>query len=192
MKLKRRLEARFSPVSRRGLFADNVTANAGSGGSVFATDDISSVHYPRTKLVHGADGSNDGDVANANPLPVKQIPYTSGGLSISHTKSAANTTGIVVKGSAGQVYGFICTNTNASARYVKFYNKATAATVGTDTPVFVLMIPGNANGAGMVAAEFTSGIAFATGISIGITTGVADSDTGAPAANEIIANVFYK
>lgn len=51
--------------------ADNVTANAGSGGATFGTDEISSVHYPRTKLIHGADGTNDGDVATGNPLPVE-------------------------------------------------------------------------------------------------------------------------
>ena len=34
--------------------ADNVTADAGSGGAVFATDDISSVHYPITKITIGA------------------------------------------------------------------------------------------------------------------------------------------
>lgn len=34
--------------------ADNVTANAGSGGAVFATDDISGVHYPISKLAWGA------------------------------------------------------------------------------------------------------------------------------------------
>jgi hypothetical protein len=191
MKFRRKQEARFSPVSRRGLFADNVTADPGSGGAVFGSDEISSVHYPRVKFIHGADGTNDGDVANANPLPVKQIPYASGGLSIHHTKSAANTTGISVKGSAGQIYGWAITNTNASARYVKVYNKATAATVGTDTPVFVLMIPGNANGAGMVFAQ-DSGIALGTGISIGITTGVADNDTTAPSATEVLVNLFYK
>ena len=34
--------------------ADNVTADAGSGGAVFATDDIGSVHYPITKVTIGA------------------------------------------------------------------------------------------------------------------------------------------
>jgi len=33
--------------------ADNITADAGSGGAVFATDDIDSVHYPITKLTFG-------------------------------------------------------------------------------------------------------------------------------------------
>mgnify|MGYP001021939693 CR=1 FL=1 len=50
--------------------ADNFTTNAGSGGDTFAADDISGVKYPRTKLIVGADGTNDGDVSSANPLPV--------------------------------------------------------------------------------------------------------------------------
>ena len=36
---------------------DNVTADPGAGGSVFATDDIGGVHYPRTKVGLGADGA---------------------------------------------------------------------------------------------------------------------------------------
>lgn len=51
--------------------ADNFVANAGSGGSTFAADDISSVLYSRIKLVHGADGVNDGDASRTNPLPVQ-------------------------------------------------------------------------------------------------------------------------
>jgi hypothetical protein len=49
--------------------ADNVVANAGSGGSTFATDDIAGVHYPRTKMVWGADGAVN-DTSAAAPLPV--------------------------------------------------------------------------------------------------------------------------
>lgn len=50
--------------------ADNYTANAGSGGNTFASDDISSVHYPRVKLSWGADGSA-ADAAVAAPVPVQ-------------------------------------------------------------------------------------------------------------------------
>lgn len=50
--------------------ADNVTTNSGSGGATIAADDISSVHYPRTKVTLGADGVNDGDVSSSNPMPV--------------------------------------------------------------------------------------------------------------------------
>lgn len=51
--------------------ADNTTLNTGSGGDTIASDDISGVKYPRSKIVIGADGTNDGDVSAANPLPVK-------------------------------------------------------------------------------------------------------------------------
>jgi hypothetical protein len=35
------------------------------------------------------------------------------------------------------------------------------------------------------------GIAFGTAITVAATTAVADNDTGAPAANDVIVNVFY-
>ena len=40
------------------------------GGDTFGSDDITSVHYPRVKLITGEDGVNDGDVADVNPMPV--------------------------------------------------------------------------------------------------------------------------
>lgn len=50
--------------------ADNFVANAGSGGSTFAADDISSVLHPRVKVEWGADGVAS-DAAVAAPLPVQ-------------------------------------------------------------------------------------------------------------------------
>lgn len=50
--------------------ADNYTTNAGTGGDTFGADDIAGVKIPRVKLIIGADGVNDGDVASGNPLPV--------------------------------------------------------------------------------------------------------------------------
>lgn len=52
--------------------ADNVPITAGSGTDV-GTDDISSVHYQRVKVIQGEDGTNDGDVSRANPLPVAPL-----------------------------------------------------------------------------------------------------------------------
>lgn len=51
--------------------ADNVEANAGSGGAIFAADDIAGVHYPRVKCMWGADGSAN-EVSVATPMPVVQ------------------------------------------------------------------------------------------------------------------------
>ena len=50
--------------------ADNVGITPGSGATA-ASDDIGGVQFQRIKLVHGADGVNDGDVSSANGLPVK-------------------------------------------------------------------------------------------------------------------------
>lgn len=50
--------------------ADDTILNSGSGGDTIATDDIGGVKYPRSKIVVGADGTNDGDVSSSNPLPI--------------------------------------------------------------------------------------------------------------------------
>ncbi len=49
--------------------ADNIQLDAGSGGSVLAADDISSVFYQRVKVVWGVDGSQV-DTSETDPLPV--------------------------------------------------------------------------------------------------------------------------
>lgn len=115
-------------------------------------------------------------------------PLTSGGLSyfrsIDLDESEED-----VKTSAGQVYGWFIYNNAAATTYVKFYN-ATAAnvTVGTTTPVLTLPIPAG-SAANMV---FPLGIAFSTAICVAATTGVADNNTGAPAANDLVIDIFYK
>ena len=50
--------------------ADNTTLNAGSGGDTYGSDDIAGVKYQRIKIIHGDDGTNDGDTSDANPLPI--------------------------------------------------------------------------------------------------------------------------
>lgn len=53
---------------------DNVLISAQvdneSAQATVAADEIGGAQYQRVKLIHGADGANDGDVSSANPLPV--------------------------------------------------------------------------------------------------------------------------
>lgn len=105
--------------------------------------------------------------------------------------SAASTNATSVKASGGNLFFASFGNTNAAARYIKFYNKASAPTVGTDTPIFTFMIPGNTAGAGSNPAIPPQGLRFNTGIAFAITTGAADTDTGAVALNEITVNLGY-
>lgn len=116
---------------------------------------------------------------------------TSGGLTLHRTISAATTNATSVKASAGQVFWVYATNTNASPRYLKLYNKASAPTVGTDTPVLTLLIPGNTVGAGF-HLQSPLGLAFGTGIAFALTTGVADADATGVGANEIVVNLGFK
>jgi hypothetical protein len=94
-----------------------------------------------------------------------------------------------VKTSAGKLYGWFLHNAHTATLFVKFYN-ATAAntTVGTTTPIMTIPIPAGAS----ANVHFNKGIKFDTALCIAATTGVADADTGAPAANVLIANIFYK
>lgn len=116
---------------------------------------------------------------------------TTGGATPNKLISAASTNATSVKGSAGTLYMLTAMNTNAAARYLKLYDKASAPTVGTDTPVQVYTIPGRTAGGGVAVPIPTQGIAFATGIALAITTGAPDSDTGAVAADEIVVSYGY-
>lgn len=112
---------------------------------------------------------------------------TSGGATNSRTISANNTTGINVKATAGCINALAIENRAAADRYVKVYSKATAPTVGTDTPVFTFKVAANTS-----RDVYTGcGLRIATGIGIGITTGYDDADTGAPAAGDVIVNLSY-
>jgi hypothetical protein len=118
--------------------------------------------------------------------PVSQIATTTGGYTPFKLISAATTNATSVKGSAGHVHSYQFYNANAAVRYVKLYDKASAPTVGSDVPVFVIAVPPGSGNNCIVDAIFASGIALAT------TTGVTDADTTAVAINEIVMNIQYK
>src|SRR6185437_14304635 len=103
--------------------------------------------------------------------------------------SAATTNATSVKASAGSLGVVVCSNVSTVA-YLKLYNKASAPTVGTDTPVFVVPIPGNAAGAGASVA-IPAGLSFSTGIAFAITGLPADTDTTAVALNQCVVSLGY-
>jgi hypothetical protein len=143
------------------------------------------------------DSVDEGDTGAARITLDRRIitvpqPHNLGGLTIFRSIDLDETEE-EVKATAGTVYGMLVTNTATSTRWLKFYN-ATAAnvTVGTTTPVITWGIPGNTSDDISGAALGAMGIQFDTAITVAATTGVADNDTGAPAANDVIVNIFYK
>lgn len=98
--------------------------------------------------------------------------------------------------SAGQhtVYSVELAGVGAAPAYLKFYDKATAPTCGTDTPVKTLIIPAAAtaaNGAGS-NLTFTVGINVLLGLGICVVTGIADNDNTSVAAATFAVNIDYK
>jgi hypothetical protein len=120
-------------------------------------------------------------------------PHTGGGLSIFRSLDLDETEE-EVKATAGTVHAIWVTNTATATRWLKLYNATTAnVTVGTTTPLITIGIPGNSSDdiSGHFGAN-SYGIGFDTAITAAVTTGVADNDTGAPGANDVIVNIFYK
>jgi hypothetical protein len=122
---------------------------------------------------------------------IQLIPGTSGGLSRSRTLIPNNTTNIIVKASAGQLYKIRAMNNSATIAYIKLYDAATA-TAGVGTPVDTIMIPAATSGGAGIVDTTEIGVAHATGITYIVTTGIADADTTAPAASSYIVTMYYK
>jgi hypothetical protein len=165
---------------------DNIAITAGAGTTV-ATDEIAGINFQRVKVTWGVDGVAN-DASATTPLPVQLSPIATDGADTHRRISDASTNAANIKSSAGVVYGILAVNTNAAARFLKLYNITGSPTVGTTTPFLTIPLPG----AGGVAFALPQGITFSTGIARAITTGAADTDTGAVAANEIVVHVFFK
>jgi|SRR5579871_531390 len=118
---------------------------------------------------------------------------SSGGYTPGKLISANTTNATSVKASAGTLGGLYLEGNTATVYYVKLYDKASAPTVGTDTPIAVYIVPANStNGAGNNVVLPAQGMNFASGIAFAITGGVGDSDTTACAANAVVVNYLYK
>lgn len=182
-----------------------ITAGAGSGGTSIADDAAFTVGSTSLTPVGfladetSTDSVDEGDAGVGRmTLDRKQIvvdqPHTQGGCSIFRSLDLDESEE-EVKATRGQVYGVWFTNRATTPRYLKFYN-ATAAnvTVGTTTPVLTIELPANASDhiTGDLEVAGGKGAEFDTAITVAATTGLADSDTGVPAANDVVVNIFFK
>jgi hypothetical protein len=177
-------------VMALGVRKDTAASLAGTDGDYTAPIfDANGLMHVNVGSIPAADHATDSVAAVLAPLATPPTGFTA--LSPIKVISAATTNATSIKTSAGQLYWLYVTNLNAAVRYLKLYNKASAPTVGTDTPIHTFAIPADTTGAGFVLT-LPHPITFATGIALALTTGVADSDTGAVAANEIIVNGGYR
>lgn len=124
-------------------------------------------------------------------FPVTEQAGTTLGLLLSSTILASGTNATNVKSSAGKVYKVECYNNSATPAFIKLYNASSAPTAGSGTPVWRMLIPGNATGTGVVST-FETGLTFGTGIGYTVTGLIADADTTSVAATTFIVNLGYK
>jgi hypothetical protein len=130
--------------------------------------------------------------AGANP-PVKVSPAMPLSVNDHQYKTSwpANTTPQAVDGSGTSpltLCGYSLANLAAAARFVKFYDKASAPTVGTDVPKRTIELPASA----MLAADYVRGKEFKLGLWVSVTTAGVDTDNTAPAANDVLVTIDYQ
>lgn len=101
--------------------------------------------------------------------------------------AAATTNATSVKTSSAKLIGWSFVNNATSVRYVKVYNKSSAPTVGTDTPLQIISIPANS----ICQQTLEGGVGYGSGLAYAIVTGAADNDATAVAANDVIGSLFY-
>lgn len=135
----------------------------------------------------GAIASGSNLIGRTNPEP-----QTANGTLVFSEIVANNTTSVAVKASAGQIYGIRVFSNNTTEVYGKLYNIAQGSvTCGTPTPQDRFAIPAQTGGSGFVV-PIPYGETFSTAITLCVTTGIADNDTGAPAATSYLVSIDYK
>jgi hypothetical protein len=123
---------------------------------------------------------------------ISLIPATSGGLSISHLVAAASNNATSLKGSAGQLYGASVYNNASYPVYLKFCNKATACTCGTNTSSDTILYTVAAQAGTEREIHTEEGIAFGTGIGYCVVKGMVDTDNTSLVASDAVVDLLYK
>ncbi len=133
-------------------------------------------------------------VTSGTPLVITNSAAATGGATPSHAIVAANTTSVSIDASPGTLYSVQVFNNSATIAYLKLYDAAQGSTTcGSGTPKKVILIPASTSGAGaVISLGGSSGVAFATAITRCVTTGIADNDTGAPAASTYLVEADFK
>ncbi len=113
--------------------------------------------------------------------------YSQDGANNYRVMSAASVNATNIKASAAAIWGWSLYNTNAAVRWLKIYNKASAPTVGSDTPAFTIALkPGDTT---RLIIPFATPLSI--GLAFGLTTGVLDSDSTGVALNEITGTILW-
>lgn len=159
-----------------------------TGTANINTDPVNGVDTEVVKVGFGVLGTVPTLVSSATPLPVHDAGPAP--PSFLRLQAAATTNAASIKNTPTVLKSICLTNNTTSNRYLKLYDKASAPTVGTDAPKFVLCLSGGAAFAPDETPE--GGIQFTLGLAIAMTAGTgADSDTTPCSANDLMGYLTY-
>lgn len=165
-------------LTTTGRLRSDVTGTVAVSGGVAVTGAVSvtgAVTVSGTATVSGAVTVS----GTATTTPTTPTPYTL-------TTAASTNTGFV-KASAGSLFELTVFNSSGATVYVKIYNKASAPTLASDVPVFVIPVAA----AAFTVANFGQlGKRFATGIAIAVTGAAGFTDTTNIAANVLVSATY--
>ena len=123
------------------------------------------------------------------PIPVEVLRSVTTGTSAALTfkfASAATVNNALISAGGRRLLGWQLTNTTATFKYFRFYNKATLPTSG-ESPTFIVPIPPNSQ----VSYNMEGAIFMSLGLGIACTGGVADTDATVTAVNDVIGSIHY-
>jgi len=116
-----------------------------------------------------------------------KVQAQTNGMTPSRVNAAASTNATSLKASAGAIGSIDVFNVAAYDVFLKLYNKASAPTVGTDTPIWTIPIK---TGTGY-SRTFPYGKWFSTGVAYAITKLQADSDTTVLVAGDVTGSIDW-
>ena len=107
--------------------------------------------------------------------------------------AAGSTNATLVNGGYTKLHYINLVNAAAAAKFLKIYDKASAPTVGTDTPVATFQLAPTAVNGGLNEIDLAANpIHLKLGLAYALTGALADNDTTALTAADVVAmNVVY-
>lgn len=177
------------------------TSSAGtSAAAVFSVQGAESgVAIPASLTSEGTAGTSNSTVlsvqGNESGIDVS-VSVTEksadGALTDYRAWSTASDNSTNVSSAASTIYSGFVENFNGSAIYLKFYDSATAPTVGTDTPKMTIKVSAESSFSLNDVIGQSGGMYFSSGIGYGITGSYADDDTTTVAADTTLLQFSYK
>jgi hypothetical protein len=131
-----------------------------------------------------------GNTPNTSAWLVQPVAGATGGASSSFLQPAASDNHATIKAGAGTLYGVIMTNNSVTWNYLRYYD-ATTAFNGCNSATGLITqigIPPSGGGSPFIPV----GAAFATGLSICVTSGYATNDTTNATASAMSITTLYK